>query len=227
MPRKASKGEGPKSPLSSCWSFEDLESIDEPPQTDIPSEPNISYSGDNTRFDILIDPMIPSLQVIKSNLTSESNREPSELDQEFIAGVKGSFLRTIEATRPKLIYKYVKAIEKDKSKSSDHSLSQSQPSSATSSRRGSLSSAFSSILRLDPKAPLSILDVDTDEEDIWHSALDFFNERATNGWRRMLCDIAQNKSHMWRDDLNSRLVRSGKGSYDVSWDIRFNDQQKR
>ncbi|WVQ62839.1 uncharacterized protein L199_000988 [Kwoniella botswanensis] len=221
MPRKASKGEGPKSPLSSCWSFDDLESIDEPPKTEIPSEPNISSSGYNTRFDVLIDPMTPSLQVIKSNLTSGSNREPSEFDQEFIAGVEGSFSRTIEATRPKLIYKYVKAIEKDNSKSSHHSLSQSQPISPTSSRRSSLSSAFSSILHLDPKAPSSILDFDTDEEDIWHSALEFFNERVTRGWRRMLCDIAQNKSQMWRDDLHSRLVRSGKGSYDISWNIKF------
>ncbi|WWD08776.1 hypothetical protein V865_006889 [Kwoniella europaea PYCC6329] len=225
MPRKASKGEGPKSPLSSCWSFDDLESIDEPPKTDIPSEPNISSSGDDIRFDILIDTMTPSLQVIKFN-TLDSNREPSELDKEFMAGVEGSFSRTIEATRPKLIYKYVKAIEKDNSKSSDHSLSESQPSSTTSSKRSSLSSAFPSILHLDPKAPLSILDFDTDEEDIWHSALEFFNERATRGWRRMRCDIAQNKSQMWRDDLNSRSVRSGKGSYDISWDIKFRDVQK-
>ncbi|KAK6907084.1 hypothetical protein I203_101073 [Kwoniella mangroviensis CBS 8507] len=162
MSRTASKGEGPKSPLSSCWSFDDLEFTDKPSETEISLKLSMSSSGDKTHFDILFDPLKPSLQLTKS-------QEPSELDQYFIASVEGSFSRTIEATRPELIRRYVKAMEKDNSKSSDPSLSQC-------------------ILHLDPKAPSNRLVFDSDEKDLWESALKYFSKRSTNEWKRMLSD---------------------------------------
>ncbi|WVW79892.1 hypothetical protein I302_101862 [Kwoniella bestiolae CBS 10118] len=204
------------SPLSSSWTIADLK--DEPDASEVPSHstPSVTWHSSSTtraHLDIRINPLVPCLEITQSDLGGADHSsllsydKPS--DKEFIDGLKQRFLDTMEATKPKLISKYVEFLNK----TSSCSISTAIPDSSCPSPSSLLLDTQAEIRALVQETSLTNKDVS------WENALNHFNTRARSGWKKMLEDIAENKASSYANDLNKESRKEGRGSYEITWKV--------